>query len=71
MLASASTAVVVGFNVEADANARRVAEAEGVSIRLYNIIYRLIEDVEKALKGMLGTGVQGSDSGSGDSSGSF
>jgi translation initiation factor IF-2 len=53
MLASASTAVVVGFNVEADANARRVAEAEGVSIRLYNIIYRLIEDVEKALKGML------------------
>jgi translation initiation factor IF-2 len=53
MLASASTAVVVGFNVEADANARRVAEAEGVSIRLYNIIYRLTEDVEKALKGML------------------
>jgi translation initiation factor IF-2 len=53
MLASASTAIVVGFNVEADANARRVAEAEGVSIRLYNIIYRLIEDVEKALKGML------------------
>ncbi|MBN2258361.1 MAG: translation initiation factor IF-2 [Anaerolineaceae bacterium] len=53
MLASASTAVVVGFNVEADSNARRVAEAEGVSIRLYNIIYRLTEDVEKALKGML------------------
>jgi len=53
MLASASTAVIVGFNVEADANARRVAEAEGVSIRLYNIIYRLTEDVEKALKGML------------------
>ena len=53
MLASASRAVVIGFNVKADDSAYRLAEAEGVSIRLYEIIYRLTEDVEKALKGML------------------
>ncbi len=53
MLAAASKAIVVGFNVQADAGARRLAEGEGVSIRLYDIIYRLTEDVEKALKGML------------------
>lgn len=53
MLASASKAVIIGFNVQADAASRRLAESEGVSIRLYDIIYRLIEDVEKALKGML------------------
>ena len=53
LLASASKAIVIGFNVNADTAARRLAEAEGVSIRLYNIIYRLLEDVEKALKGML------------------
>ncbi len=53
MLATASHAIVIGFNVSADAAARRLAEAEGVSIRLYDIIYRLTEDVEKALKGML------------------
>jgi translation initiation factor IF-2 len=53
MLASASKAIVVGFNVQADVPARRLAEVEGVSIRLYDIIYRLTEDVEKALKGML------------------
>jgi translation initiation factor IF-2 len=53
MLAAASKAIVVGFNVQADAGARRLAEKEGVSIRLYDIIYRLTEDVEKALKGML------------------
>jgi translation initiation factor IF-2 len=53
MLAAASKAIIVGFNVQAEANARRLAEAEGVSIRLYDIIYRLTEDVEKALKGML------------------
>ncbi|BCY18720.1 MAG: translation initiation factor IF-2 [Chloroflexi bacterium] len=52
-LASASKAIIVGFNVQADAGARRLAEAEGVSIRLYQIIYRLTEDIEKALKGML------------------
>ena len=53
MLASASNAIVLGFNVSSDTAANRLAEAEGVSIRLYSIIYRLIEDVEKALKGML------------------
>jgi translation initiation factor IF-2 len=53
MLASASKAIVVGFNVQADLAARRLAEVEGVSIRLYDIIYRLIEDIDKALKGML------------------
>lgn len=53
MLAAASKAIVIGFNVQADAAARRLAEGEGVSIRLYDIIYRLTEDVEKALKGML------------------
>jgi translation initiation factor IF-2 len=53
MLATASDALVVGFNVQADAAARRMAETEGIAIRLYNIIYRLTEDVEKALKGML------------------
>ena len=53
MLAAASEAVVIGFNVESDQAARRLAEKEGVDIRLYDIIYRLTEDVEKALKGML------------------
>lgn len=53
MLAAASHAIVVGFNVQADGAARRMAEAEGVSIRLYNIIYRLTEDIEKAMKGLL------------------
>ncbi|HWQ46635.1 MAG TPA: translation initiation factor IF-2 [Longilinea sp.] len=53
MLATASKAIVVGFNVSADTGSRHLAETEGVSIRLYEIIYRLIEDVEKALKGML------------------
>ena len=53
MLASASKAFIVGFNVQADTAARRLAESEGVSIRLYDIIYRLTEDIEKALTGML------------------
>jgi translation initiation factor IF-2 len=53
MLASASKAIIVGFNVQIDATDRRLAEAEGVSIRMYDIIYRLTEDIEKALKGML------------------
>ena len=53
MLASASKAIVIGFNVQADTPARRVADSEGVDIRLYDIIYRLTEDLEKALKGML------------------
>ena len=53
MLAAASNAIVIGFNVEADSAAQRLADSEGISIRLYNIIYRLTEDVEKALKGLL------------------
>ncbi len=53
MLASASKAIIIGFNVTADSVARRLAEAEGVEIHLYNIIYRMTEDIEKALKGML------------------
>ena len=52
-LAVASKAIVMGFNVESDEAARRMAERDGISIRLYDIIYRLTEDVEKALKGML------------------
>jgi translation initiation factor IF-2 len=53
MLASASNAIIIGFNVQADISARRMAEKEGVDIRLYEIIYRMTEDIEKALSGML------------------
>jgi len=53
MLATASKAILIGFNVQADVDARRMAEKEGVDIRLYEIIYRMTEDIEKALKGML------------------
>jgi translation initiation factor IF-2 len=53
MLAAASKAIIIGFSVQADVAARRLAEKEGVSIRLYDIIYRMIEDIEKALTGML------------------
>jgi translation initiation factor IF-2 len=53
MLASASNAIIIGFNVQADVSARRMAEKEGVDIRLYEIIYRMTEDIDKALKGML------------------
>ncbi len=52
-LAVASRAIVMGFNVEADNASRRMADRDGIAIRLYDIIYRLTEDVEKALKGML------------------
>jgi translation initiation factor IF-2 len=54
MLAVASRAIVIGFNVNVDPAARRTAEAEGVDIRLYDVIYKLIDDVDKALKGLLG-----------------
>ncbi len=53
MLASASDAVILGFNVDADPIARNAANSEQVQINTYNIIYKLFEDVEKALKGML------------------
>ncbi len=53
MLATASKAIIMGFNVKADNAALRMAERDGVTIRTYDVIYRLTEDVEKALKGML------------------
>jgi translation initiation factor IF-2 len=52
-LAAASGAVVIGFNVRADAGARKVAEANGVDIRYYNIIYEAVDEVKAALGGML------------------
>ncbi|MBN1581170.1 MAG: translation initiation factor IF-2 [Anaerolineae bacterium] len=53
MLAIASRAIVIGFNVTADVAARRQAESEKIEIRFYNIIYKIIDDVQKALTGML------------------
>jgi translation initiation factor IF-2 len=53
MLASASTAMVVGFNVRPNAEARQLADREGVEIRTYRVIYQLTEDIEQALIGML------------------
>ncbi len=53
MLASASNAVIYGFNVRPDANIRKKAEEEHVSIRLHNIIYKALEEMEMAMKGML------------------
>jgi translation initiation factor IF-2 len=53
MLASASTAMIVGFNVRPNAEARALAEREGVEIRTYRVIYQLTEDIEQALVGML------------------
>jgi len=53
MLALASRALILGFNARPDAAARRAAEREGVDIRFYNIIYELVDDVEKAMRGML------------------
>ena len=52
-LASASNAIIIGFNVRPDATAKAIAEQEGVDIRLYKVIYQAIEDVEDAMKGML------------------
>ena len=52
-LASASNAIIIGFNVKPDNQARIVAEREKVDLRLYTVIYNAIEDVEAALKGML------------------
>lgn len=53
ILASASNAIVIGFNVRPDVNAKRTAEAEGVDIRLHRVIYNAIDEVEAAMKGML------------------
>lgn len=52
-LASASKAIVIGFNTKLDASARRAADTSGVDIRFYDIIYKLTEDIEAALKGLL------------------
>lgn len=52
-LAVASTAVIVGFNVRADGAAKKLAETDGVELRYYNIIYDLIDDVKKAMTGLL------------------
>jgi translation initiation factor IF-2 len=57
-LALASSAVLFGFNVRADAGARKIVEAEGLDMRYYNVIYDIIEDVKKALTGMLGSDVR-------------
>jgi translation initiation factor IF-2 len=52
-LASTTNSIILGFNVGPDSGAKRLADAKGISIRRYNIIYHLIDDIEKALKGML------------------
>jgi translation initiation factor IF-2 len=52
-LAAASNAIVIGFNVRPDVNAKRAAEAEKVDVRLHRIIYKVIEEIEAAMKGML------------------
>ena len=52
-LAAASNAIVIGFNVRPDNNAKRAAEEENVDIRLHRIIYKVIEEIEAAMKGML------------------
>ncbi|HZU07114.1 MAG TPA: translation initiation factor IF-2 [Chloroflexota bacterium] len=53
MLAVASKAIILGFNVRTEPSARRAAEAQGVDVRLYNVIYHLVEDMRRALAGML------------------
>ncbi len=53
MLATASSAIIIGFNVRPELKAYQIAEKEGVDIRLYNVIYEAIEDVKKALEGLL------------------
>lgn len=53
LLASASKAIIYGFNVRPDANVRRKADEEGVEIRLHQVIYKMVEEIEAAMKGML------------------
>jgi len=53
LLAEASNAIIIGFNVVADERAAKTAEAEGVDIRLYNVIYRITEDLRKSMVGLL------------------
>ena len=58
MLASASNAIIIGFNVRASAQARELAEREGIEIRYYSIIYNLIDDVRAAMTGLLAPSVE-------------
>jgi translation initiation factor IF-2 len=53
MLASASDAIIIGFNVRPDSNAKKMAEKEQIDIRTYRIIYDVVDDIQSALKGML------------------
>ncbi|WP_117169672.1 translation initiation factor IF-2 [Paraliobacillus sediminis] len=53
ILASASNAIIIGFNVRPDVNAKKAAESEKVDVRLYRVIYKIIEEIEAAMKGML------------------
>lgn len=53
LLAEATDAIIIGFNVRVDAAAQRAAERDGIDVRLYNVIYDLVEDIEKAMKGLL------------------
>ncbi|WP_284139991.1 translation initiation factor IF-2 [Virgibacillus sp. LDC-1] len=53
ILASASNAIVIGFNVRPDVNAKKAAESENVDVRLHRVIYKAIEEIEAAMKGML------------------
>jgi translation initiation factor IF-2 len=53
MLAAASKGIIIGFNVRAEPSARRLAESQGVDIRLYDVIYHLVDDLRKALAGLL------------------
>ena len=52
-LASASNAIIIGFNVRPDNTAKEISEREKVDVRLYKVIYNAIEDIEAAMKGML------------------
>ena len=58
ILASASNAIIIGFNVRPDAMAKAAAEREKVDMRLYRVIYNAIEDIEAAIKGMLDPDLQ-------------
>ncbi|MCK5237492.1 MAG: translation initiation factor IF-2, partial [Deltaproteobacteria bacterium] len=53
MLASASNAIVVGFNVRPESKATKIAEVESVDVRLYNVIYNVVDDIKKAMEGLL------------------
>jgi translation initiation factor IF-2 len=57
-LALASNAVIFGFNVRADATARKIVESESIDLRYYSVIYEIIDDVKKALGGMLGSDIR-------------